>query len=171
MLESPGDRLPSIRDPLEDRSLHPLEDLVHDEFGVLRSGIVRGYDREIGTLGRDAPHLGSLRPVPVPSRTEYDDQPSAAEGTKRLEDPLECVRGVCVVQDHGHRIRHRHLEAPLDGRNIGERPGGHLQFLFREERGSDRRERVFHIETAEEGKGDPHFVTTPPHPEAAPFPR
>jgi hypothetical protein len=164
------DGLPPIRDPLKGGAPHPGLDLVDDRVGILGPRIVRGHDDHVGAADGRTPHGGALPPIPIAAGTEDEDEAARIEGTERLQDPLERVRGVCVVEHDRHRITNGELEPAGRLGSVGEAERGLLQAHPHQDADPNCGKGVLHVEATQEGKGHRYVVTAPPHPKAAPFP-
>src|SRR5579885_859950 len=142
-----GDALVAPRD-------RPLLDLPDDGDRVLAAGVVGGEDGEIRQLRPDAPHDGTLGPVPLPAAPEDHDPPPGGDVRGEPEDLLQAVGRVGVVHDDREVLTLVHrLEPSRD-------PGDRLQYLPHELRGDplgephrEGGEGVADVEPAREGKG------------------
>src|SRR5690606_5003824 len=106
------DGLPAVDDdghialglPFRPGPVRPRGHFRANGFRIFAAGIVRRDDDSIRQPGRDAPHQGALRPVPVTAAPKHDPQFVVGKLAGSPQHVFQTVGGVGVVHQHRKRL-------------------------------------------------------------------
>ena len=132
---------------------HALLHIVDDRVRILRARVVRRHHGQIGELGGQLAHDRALAPVAVAATAEHHDDAARCERAQCTERALERIGRVRVVTQYGTGTIADELHPPghlwrrrESCRHLGDR-------VIQRQRARRRRQRVGHVEVAQQRQG------------------